>query len=161
VLQAIDICQCTPWHMPFFENISYCDVKSNCFEKTIDNVSMQSCNCMPECDKTDFGTIQSMKPFEIKEGAFCTDNLNKDENQMIFCKMCETTLKYHRIRILYDHFVNGGPSPDNIDEFCQYFIANHVTLVQIEMVSKSIIRSVKDKRHTFVSKLSSVGESTN
>ncbi len=44
------------------------------------------------------------------------------------------------------------------DKFCKQFLDEYVALVNVELVTKSITRSIKYKRNTFVAQLSSVGE---
>jgi hypothetical protein len=53
--------------------------------------------------------------------------------------------------------MNGWPDPNNLDGFCSKFVIENVALVKVEMVAKSLTRSVKDKRFNFVDQLSSLG----
>ena len=47
---------------------------------------------------------------------------------------------------------------DNVTSFCQKILSENIATVKIEMASKSIQRSVKDKRFNFSSQLSTLGK---
>ena len=51
--------------------------------------------------------------------------------------------------------------PSNFDEFCNKFLKENVAVVKVEMATKSLTRSLKDKRFNFVSQLSSLGKNKN
>jgi hypothetical protein len=45
-----------------------------------------------------------------------------------------------------------------LETFCNTFLTQNVALVKVEMATKSLTRSLKDKRFNFVSQLSSLGK---
>ena len=47
-----------------------------------------------------------------------------------------------------------------LDELCIKIISENVATVKVEMATKSITKSVKDKRYNFTTQISSLGEKT-
>ena len=76
------------------------------------------------------------------------------------CSICKRAIKAYRIRIIYYSITTGKPLPTdtNIEAFCRSFFDDNLALVKVEMATKSITRSLKDRRTNFVSQLSSLGE---
>jgi hypothetical protein len=57
-----------------------------------------------------------------------------------------------------EYFINNrDPSPEKFTTFCEFLIRNHVSVVRIEIGSKSVIRSVRDKRISFENQLAALG----
>ena len=83
----------------------------------------------------------------------------RDFPKTVFCELCGNVVRNNRMRVLYDHIMNDGFDVNRkYDEFCNKFLTENVALVKIEMVTKSITRSIKDKRYNFVAQLSSLGK---
>jgi hypothetical protein len=39
---------------------------------------------------------------------------------------------------VYEHIVNEGPDPNDLDEFCRKFVTEDVALVEVEMATESL-----------------------
>ena len=161
IKQAIQECQCISWSIPPMvgQQLSYCSLYENdCFDQAMKSKLKESCNCPEDCYGTSFSVFPSVKDLEIPKN-FCSDQKIKDEFPFpIFCSLCKNVIKTHRMRFYYDHVINGASNPDDLDEFCHKFIHENVAVVKIEMATKFITRSVKDRRNSFVSQLSSIGK---
>jgi hypothetical protein len=62
------------------------------------------------------------------------------------------------MRFKYESIVNNALDPGSVEKFCKKFLMENVALVKVEMATKSLTRSIKDKRFNFVSQLSSLGK---
>jgi hypothetical protein len=58
----------------------------------------------------------------------------------IFWDFSEFIRVKHYFGLLYNHVVNNGPNPDDKAGFCHFLLQNHVSIVRVEMATKSIIR---------------------
>jgi hypothetical protein len=173
---AVEECGCAPWYIPFFEDKPYCDVQTHCgfysesaieticdlredcFDNYLNNASTDQCNCPMECEEIDYSVIKSNQPFLLPEN-FCTDDKFKTQYPFtVYCGICHKIIQYHKIRLVYDHYVSNKPHPDDINSFCHYFISNYTALVKIEIVSKSVMRSVRDKKFSLMSQVSELGK---
>ena len=76
----------------------------------------------------------------------------------MLCEICKNVIKFHRIKLTYDFILDIGLDPSKPDAFCNQFIKENVATVKVEMATRSIVRSVKDKRFNFVGQLSSLGK---
>jgi hypothetical protein len=174
--QAVEECGCAPWYIPFFEDKPYCDVQThcgfysdwdnkticdvneNCFQSYLNNATTDQCNCPMECEGTDYSIIKSNQQLHLPQN-FCTNEILKTQYPFyVYCEMCEKIIQFHKIRLIYDYYISNKPNPDNINAFCHYFISNYTALVKIEMVSKSVMRSVRDKRFSLMSQVSQLGK---
>jgi hypothetical protein len=73
--------------------------------------------------------------------------------------LCRKIVKSYKARFLYNYIVKKNePNPDHWDTFCDTLLTQNVALVKVEMATKSLTRSLKDKRFNFVSQLSSLGK---
>jgi hypothetical protein len=81
----------------------------------------------------------------------------------VICEICRKVTKAYRIRFLFENITEGKPYPghsyagNEFDQFCKNFVDDNVALVKVELATKSITRSLKDKRMNFVRQLSSLG----
>jgi hypothetical protein len=181
VLQAAQECGCVPWYLPYFEDKQYCDIRepcfvdfssndnkkcgqeydfdvTNCFQNNINNAEAIQCDCPTECEETHYNTVAANQLFHLPSN-FCTNEiLNIEYPYNVYCGICQKIITNHKIRLIYDYYVNKGPNPNDIDDFCQHFITKHVALVKIEMVSNSVVRSIRDKRFSFISQVSALGK---
>jgi hypothetical protein len=166
IQKAVKGCNCIPWYIPEFpvKNLPYCNLKNeeykyydDCIEETQKTFQAHECNCSADCNETSFSIIKANKLIENPPN-FCSDEKIKNEfPNSVFCSLCEKIIKAQRIRFVYEHVVNGGPNPDDLDDFCDKFVTENVALVKVEMAAKTLTRSLKDKRFNFVEQLSSLG----
>ena len=158
VLSAVEACNCTPWYIPHFENSPYCDLNDRCFESSFKNGTSDVCECPDDCEGTEYIVFKSNQHLNLPP-KFCADGPTSSSFPFnVYCELCRKIIRYHRMRLVYDHFVSNATNPDDFDAFCLDFISNHVALVKVEMVSKSVVRSIRDQRYSFMSKISSLGE---
>ncbi len=167
IQKAVKECNCIPWYIPEFpvKNLTYCYVKNDefklnddCIEETQKTFKTSECNCSADCNETSFSVIKANKLIENPPN-FCSDEKIRNEfPSSVFCSLCEKIIKAQRIRFVYESVVNGGPDPDDLDDFCDKFVTENVALVKVEMAAKTLTRSLKDKRFNFVEQLSSLGK---
>jgi hypothetical protein len=160
IRNTVKDCQCIPWNMPELhtENMTYCEyLNTDCFAILNNTFSTVDCNCPSDCEETSFSVIKSNQILEYEYG-FCSDErFNTNFPNSIFCGLCRKIIKEQRIRFVYEHIVNNGPDPNDLDKFCQKFVTENVALIEVEMATKTLIRSIKTKRFKFVDQLSSLG----
>jgi len=174
--RAVEACGCAPWYIPFFEDKPYCDVqthcgfysdwdskticdvKENCFQSYLKNASIDQCNCPMDCEEMDYSIIKSNQPLHLPQNVCTDDNLKIQYPFSAYCEICHKIIQFHRIRLMYDHYVSNMPNPDDMNAFCHYFISNYTALVKIEMVSKSVMRSIRDKRISLLAQVSELGK---
>jgi hypothetical protein len=169
IQQAEKECGCIPWYIPrtSMGTPPFCSLaKNNCFETKLNSFFPLLCNCPSDCYETSFSVFESSKKIENPID-YCHNKKLKNEFPFtVFCSMCSKIIKSQRIRFTYENIVNGGPDPDiytnpcnnNIETFCNQFIKENVAIVKVEMATKFLTRSLKDKRFNFVSQLSSLGK---
>jgi len=176
IYKAVEECGCAPWYIPFFEDMPYCSVQThcgfysdwnphticnvqeNCFQNYLNNASNDQCQCPTDCQEIDYSIIKSNQQLLLPQN-FCTNEILKTQYPFsVYCEMCHKIIQYHKIRLVYDHYRSNKPHPDDINAFCHYFISNYTALVKIEMVSKSVMRSVRDKRFSLMSQVSQLGK---
>ncbi len=156
---AIKECNCIPWNIPKMTSdyISLCDLEETCFTEHLRMFSPTDCNCSSDCQGTSFSVFVTRKPISTPTN-FCSDERIKSEYPFtVLCQLCRNVITKQRIRFVYEQIMNGWPDPNNLDGFCSKFVIENVALVKVEMVAKSLTRSVKDKRFNFVDQLSSLG----
>jgi hypothetical protein len=156
---AIKKCSCIPWNIPKMtsDNISLCDLEETCFTEHLRMFSPTDCNCSSDCQGTSFSVFVTRKPISTPTN-FCSDKRIKSEYPFtVLCQLCRNVITKQRIRFVYEQIMNGWPDPNNLDGFFSKFVVENVALVKVEMVAKSLTRSVKDKRFNFVDQLSSLG----
>jgi hypothetical protein len=107
----------------------------------------------------DYSIIKSNQPLLLPK-KFCSDDKLKTQYPFsVYCGICHKIIQYHKIRLVYDHYVSNMPNPDDIDAFCHYFVSNYTALVKIEMMSKSVLKSIRDKKFSLMSQVSELGNS--
>ena len=106
----------------------------------------------------DYSIIKSNQPLHLPQNVCTDDNLKIQYPFSAYCEICHKIIQFHRIRLMYDHYVSNMPNPDDINAFCHYFISNYTALVKIEMVSKSVMRSIRDKRISLLAQVSELGK---
>lgn len=52
----------------------------------------------------------------------------------------------------------GPPDPDSLDDICEYVVKNFVSVIRVEIGTKSVIKSVRDVKTTFETQLSAIGK---
>jgi hypothetical protein len=147
-------CSCTPWNIPRESMISpkFCDMLGMaCFFGVMKfPTTFDDCNCPSDCKTTTLSIFESSRPNDYLD-EFC------DPGHTFFYKTIKTLIGKDSYGLFYNHIVKNGPNPAKYEEFCRYFVKNHITIVRVEMATKSIIRSLRDKRFTFENQLSTLG----
>ena len=157
---AVTKCNCVPWNIPRLANEStrFCTYNdSSCFEDTVKNFPATNCDCPSDCYGTYLSIFESTRPLEIPTcSEFSTKNYEYPSR--VLCEICKNVIKFHRIKLTYDFILDLGLDPTKPDAFCNQFIKENVATVKVEMATRSIVRSVKDKRFNFVGQLSLLGK---
>jgi hypothetical protein len=156
---------CAPWNIPrFFENYSQiCPFhRLSSFSEEMETFSANECNCPSDCFGTSFSVFESRIPLEYSDidcKSFQIVHTKRDYPNYVFCDLCRKIVKSYKARFLYNYIVKKNePNPDHWDTFCDTLLTQNVALVKVEMATKSLTRSLKDKRFNFVSQLSSLGK---
>ena len=148
-------CYCIPWNLPreSMKTPPFCDMLGMaCFFDVMKfPTTFDDCDCLSDCKTTTLSIFESSRSNDYLD-EFC------DPGHNFFYKTIKTILGKDSYGLFYDHIVKNGPNPENYDEFCRYFVKNHITIVRVEMATKSIIRSLRDKRFTFENQLSTLGK---
>ena len=124
--------------------------------------SANECNCLSDCFGTSFSVFESRIPLEYSDfdcKSFQIVQNKRDYPNYVFCDLCRKIVKSYKARFLYNYIVKKNePNPNRCDTFCDTLLTQNVALVKVEMATKSLTRSLKDKRFNFVSQLSSLGK---
>jgi hypothetical protein len=156
---------CTPWNIPrFVENYSrICSFhRLSKYSEEMETFSANECDCPSDCFGTSFSIFESRIPLEYSDfdcKSFQIVHTKRDYPNYVFCDLCRKIVKSYKARFLYNYIVKKNePNPNRWDTFCDTFLTQNVALVKVEMATKSLTRSLKDKRFNFVSQLSSLGK---
>lgn len=125
---------------------------NKCFYSAMRSSStFDECDCASDCRSTSLSIFESSRPIDDwKE--YC------EPGNDFFFQFKNLTVGKHYYGFYYNYIVNNGPNPDSYEEICHYLLQNHVILVKVEMATKSIIRSVRDKKFSFENQLSTLGK---
>ena len=82
---------------------------------------------------------------------------SKNYPNFALCTFCKNTHKNYLIKFQYESIVKNEPNPNSLNDFCKKFLMENVALAKVEMATKSLTKSIKDKRFNFVSQVSSLG----
>ena len=155
-------CSMIPWYIPRLENDKQrfaTNYDKKCFDDAIAKFSTSECNCKSDCSGTSFSVFESRIPIE---NLYCIDTSTnrklKEYPYSVLRNLCEKILRTHYLRFVYNHIVDSGPDPSNTEAFCNKLLRESASVVKVEMATKSLTRSLKDKRFNFVSQLSSLGK---
>lgn len=147
--RASRVCLCRPWNIPRpdTENITFCSTFGNiCFMKFMsDSSPFQNCNCSVNCEATTYSITKTSSVIDFMSNPCDIFGVKELEPFMP--------------RLLIDYFTNGNPNPYKI-EFCRYFAKKYVTIVEVQMASQYITRSMMDVKITFENQLASIGNFT-
>jgi len=135
-------CQCIPWYIPKANDtdLPYCSLDDVCFNDKMSEMAanLTSCNCLSDCEEISLTVLPSNKEIHLPKNA-CTGN-SSQQFASDLCDLCIKTVKHFRIRLTYNHIMFGHPNPDNLDDFCEFFVRENVAIVQVEYASDSMIR---------------------
>ena len=162
---------CIPWNIPrVIDNDTHlCDIyQSVAFTTEMETFPTTECNCLPDCKETTLTVYDTSRILDLKHlkcSNFKLNNSKKNYPDYIFCDLCQKIVKHYRIKLLAEFMSDLGESQkmmNNIilDELCIKIISENVATVKVEMATKSITKSVKDKRYNFTTQISSLGEKT-
>ena len=147
-------CHCIPWNLPRSpsDHRAYCDMLGNmCFSSAMKaSATFDDCDCPDDCTSTALSIFESSRPLTDLTD-YC------DPSNSLFYDFKVFTVEKLYYGFYYDYVVNNGPNPDSYDEICRYLLQRHVAIVKVEMATKSIIRSKRDKKFSFETQLSSLG----
>lgn len=133
------------------EDPSFCDMLGNmCFLGAMkQSTSFDDCNCLSDCQSTTLSVFESSRPFDVAD--YC-DNYNG----LIF-EYANFTFNKHKMWFQVNYLDDKISKFETYTEACKYLMKNYIVLVKVEMATKSLIRSVRDKRFPFETQLSSLG----
>jgi len=146
---ASNACKCLPWAMPRMQSkLKTCDMIGNsCFRNVFHQSKLyRSCNCMPDCQTTTFSISESTRPFIWKK-CDSIDNLVTMVQQ-----------RYSLYFALENVKNEYGSNVASYHDICGHLKDNHISIIKVEMGTKSVIKSVRDVKASFEYQLSAVGE---
>jgi len=132
------------------DGIPYCDYLGNlCFSSFMKSVGIfDNCNCSSDCKSTTFSIIDTRQILNVKK--VCAGELPLDYSY----HLSYTHKLWFSINNLKGLEMNRSPTEQDL---CKYFLTNHFTAVKVEIATKSMMRSVRDRRFSFETQLSSLG----
>ena len=156
--------KCLPWSIPRLtdDQTKFCDYeKQAVFFQELEAAPLSTCNCDTDCSGMSYSVFDSRRPLEESEVASCDSYAvfarRRDYPNFVFCNLCRRIVRNYKIRLYYNFVVSKHPNFNFLETFCSKFLLENVALVKVEMATKAITRSVKDKRYNFVAQLSSLG----
>lgn len=107
-----------------------------------------NCQCPSDCKSTMLSVFESSQQLDFD--FYCSSVPTK-----IYAGHL---LQKHKLWFQLQGLVNNIPrNIDDEHEICKYLLKNHVVIVKVELASKAIMRSVRDKRFPFEAQLASLG----
>ncbi len=148
IQKASEACHCLPWLMPRkVVNFKTCDMLGNlCFKNTFNSPEIYGdCNCANDCQTTRYAISESSRPI-ANWRQLCSDN-----------KLIDTF--YQFIKENYKLFLiyKKGINPEILENVCEFVIQNHISVIEVKIGAKSVIKSVRDVKITFENQLSAIG----
>lgn len=155
---------CLPWNIPRLvkDKTNFCTLdETEKFQLELETFVTSECDCPSDCFGTSFSVFDFSKPIDFSEldcAKYDKSNGKRDNPKYVFCDLCKRIIKHYKIRLLYNFEIDVELSKNKFNDFCQKMISKNVATVKIEMATKSITRSVKDKRFSVSGQLSSLGK---
>jgi len=64
-----------------------------------------------------------------------------------------------KLQFMMDYYLkNTGPDPDDPMAVCDYISKNHLSIIRIDMASKSAVRSIRNEKINFENQLATLGK---
>ena len=158
VRKATSICRCLPWNYPNnFTQFPMCDMFGGyCFNEIMSNVVYyKKCKfeCLEECQEISLSIWYNMVPLDIEKlckGGIYFQTFFKQRFAQIFAfERYKNLVQDQSVLDLATSFENGS--------LCMNYIKNYVSFVTVESPTKSVTKSMRDKRAYFIDKLATVG----
>ena len=155
---AKQACFCIPWNYPRSledNDIPYCDMFGNfCFYMYLEKQSSyKACNaaCLEDCSEVSYSVFQSKEILDADE--LCSTDLfelfiMEDQMRRDFLNAYES-LKYGK-----PEYEDSG---QNLKILCKEYIRNYVSIVNVEVATKTLMRSIKERRVSFSDRLAALG----
>lgn len=108
-----------------------------------------NCNCLSDCKSTTLNVFEMRQSLEPNR--YFYDSLIKD--------YANFTWKNHKMWFLINTLKGHLPDEkfNREENIHNYLLSNHVAIVKIEIVTTSMMRSIRDKRYPFEVQLASLG----
>ncbi len=110
----------------------------------------ENCNCSSDCKSTILSVFDTKQQIDLNE----------------YCSYASPILQYasyimnnHKlwfyVSSLKEH--NKMPSPLTFTNVCKYLVQHRLVVVKVEMATKSMMSSVRDRRFSFEAQIASLG----
>ena len=146
-------CNCLPWSIPRNDNHSKtCDMIGNlCFKNMFNSPqAYENCDCMNDCQAVTFSIAESAIPLK----SFKDDsNISKAINDWV----STVHTHYHLLFVLEKIISTSAPNLESKFDVGKYLFQNHISIIKVEIGTKSVIKSVRDVKATFEYQLSAIG----
>ena len=156
---AEKICKCLPWYMPpnpQKSELIICDLHGNfCFDNLFKRPPFNhSCSCLPICHDIEFAIIEKIEKLDSDD--FCYKNL-QSQSLRIANLMKEYLGKLGLVRTNMGDF-QFNPTNEKAKEICHRLVQNDIAIVSVTFESKKFVRTIMDKKVSFVDKLATLGK---
>ena len=156
--KATSICRCLPWNYPNnFTLFPICDMFGGyCFNEIMSNVVYyKKCKseCLEECQETSLLVWSNTVPLDIQKlckGGIYFDSFFKQRFAQIFA------FESYR-RLIEENSISNLATSLSNGSLCMHYLRNYVSFVSVESPTKSITKSMRDKRASFIDQLGTIG----
>ena len=152
------VCRCLPWNYPNdFTSLPMCDMFGGyCFNEIMSNeVYYKKCKseCLEDCEEISLSTWHKSVPLNIEElckaGVYFESFLKQRFAQFFAFERYRHLVEEKSILDLVSSLSNGT--------LCMNFVRNYVALVTVETPTKSVTKSMRDIRASFIDILGTIG----
>ena len=153
IKKSADTCRCLPWSIPRIANHSKtCDMLGNrCFKNSFNSPSTyENCSFLNDCQNVMYTFSESSRPI-VEWLKLCSNTVIGRFQSFRADYSLDLTYKRYILNI-------GPPDPDSLDDICEYVVKNFVSVIRVEIGTKSVIKSVRDVKTTFETQLSAIGK---
>jgi hypothetical protein len=156
--QAIKKCKCIPWNYvrtQSDQHYPFCDTFGNfCFKTMFTNQTYYKIcpECIEDCTEVTHSVFESKEL--IDTDSFCRETLMKYVTQ-------EDTMR-RGLFYFFERMKDGLKSVDSsrvnvTHEIFKEYVKEYVSIVNVEIATKTLMRSIKDKRVSFPDMLATLG----
>ena len=146
---SYNACNCLPWSTPRSQRqFRTCDMIGNrCFKNMLNLPQVyENCNCLNDCRAVAYGISESTRPLNLHNLFMRSKALYRPITNWI-----STACKHY-----YLYFASDPRYNAEVDK-TKYLFQNHLSIIKVEMGTKSVIKSVRDVKATFEYQLSAIG----
>ncbi len=111
--------------------------------------TFENCSCLSDCKSTMLSVFDTRQQLDLDQHC----------NNMQIIEYTKFILSKHKLWFLLNRMNKKLQieQPLSSKSICKYLVSHNLVIVKVEMATKSMMRSVRDKRFSFETQLASLG----